>query len=121
MSDEARLAAAFALAFVVALALTPLARRLAIRTDFLDHPAGYKSHAASTPYLGGAAVVAATLASTAAFGMSAPHVGLIVLCVALLFAVGTLDDRRGLDVWVRFAAQGAAGVAVWVGDLGWSV
>ena len=121
MSDEARLAAAFALAFVVALALTPLARRLAIRTNFLDHPAGYKSHAASTPYLGGVAVVAATLVSTAAFGLSAPHVGLIVACVVLLFAVGTIDDKHGLDVWLRFGVQGATGVAIWVGDLGWSI
>jgi len=121
MADEARLAAAFALAFVLALALTPLARRVAIRTDFLDHPAGYKSHAASTPYLGGVAVVAATLASTAAFGLSASHVGVIIACVLVLFAVGTLDDKRGLDVWVRFAAQGATGVAIWVGDLGWNI
>ena len=121
MSDEARLAGAFALAFVVALALTPIARRLAVRTAFLDHPAGYKTHTASTPYLGGVAVVVATLTSTVAFGLSAPHVGLIVGCVVLLFAVGTVDDRLGLDVGVRFAAQAATGVAIWMGDLGWTI
>jgi UDP-GlcNAc:undecaprenyl-phosphate GlcNAc-1-phosphate transferase len=121
VSDEAHLATAFALAFVLALALTPLARRLAIRTQFLDHPSGYKSHAASTPYLGGVAVVVATLVSTAAFGLSAANVGLIGAGVLLLFLVGTMDDRRGLDVWVRFAAQGATGVAVWVGDMGWTI
>ena len=37
---------------------TPLAIRVAHRFEFYDRPVGYKGHAAPTPYLGGAAVVA---------------------------------------------------------------
>jgi UDP-N-acetylmuramyl pentapeptide phosphotransferase/UDP-N-acetylglucosamine-1-phosphate transferase len=59
--DEARLILAFALALSAAFAATPIAIAVAERTGFHDQPVGYKGHRGPTPYLGGAAVVAAFL------------------------------------------------------------
>ena len=64
-------ALAFPVAAVTAAALTPAAIALARRTGFYDRPAGYKAHAAPTPYLGGIAVVAALLLAAALFGRGA--------------------------------------------------
>lgn len=121
MSDEVRLLGAFALAFAVTLALTPLARRLALRTAFLDHPVAYKGHSAATPYLGGVAVIAGALLSGAAFGSSAEGFALLVGCVLILHLTGTLDDRLNLPIGPRLVVQLAVAIAVWAGDLGWSV
>jgi UDP-N-acetylmuramyl pentapeptide phosphotransferase/UDP-N-acetylglucosamine-1-phosphate transferase len=50
--------ATFVAAFVGSAALTPLARRVAIRTGIVDHPAPHKFHQRTTPYLGGLAITA---------------------------------------------------------------
>ena len=42
--------------FVLALLLTPIARRLAYRFNVLDQPSGRKVHTTTTPYMGGLAI-----------------------------------------------------------------
>jgi UDP-GlcNAc:undecaprenyl-phosphate GlcNAc-1-phosphate transferase len=121
MDDSTRLILAFALAFAITLALTPLARRLALRTDFLDHPVSYKGHAAPTPYLGGVAVVAGALIAAVAFGHAAEGLAALVACVLALHVVGTVDDRVNLDIWLRFGAQVLVALVIWSADLGWSI
>ena len=59
-----RLRARRAVTFVAVRPVIALARR----TDFYDHPAGYKEHDAPTPYLGGLAVFAGFAAAAVAFG-----------------------------------------------------
>jgi UDP-GlcNAc:undecaprenyl-phosphate GlcNAc-1-phosphate transferase len=121
MDDSARLFAAFALAFAITLALTPLARRLALRTAFLDHPVSYKGHAAPTPYLGGIAVVAGALIAAALFGNSAAGFGALVACVLALHLTGTLDDRVNLNVLLRLGVQVVVAYGIWAAGLGWDV
>jgi UDP-N-acetylmuramyl pentapeptide phosphotransferase/UDP-N-acetylglucosamine-1-phosphate transferase len=60
---EARLLVGLAIAVAVVHLTTPFAIRVAERLEFYDRPVGYKGHAAPTPYLGGAAVVAGFLAA----------------------------------------------------------
>ena len=64
-------------AFVLTLILTPLAKRLAHRLDFLDHPDPRKVHATPTPLLGGAALylafVLTLLGNLAAVWLLAPY------------------------------------------------
>ena len=79
MPDEARLVGALALALLTALAATPVAMGVAERIDFTDRPAGYKAHQQPTPYLGGAAVVAAFLLASLVVGSQANHLLPIVL------------------------------------------
>ena len=87
MSDVLTLAAAFALAAAVTLALTPLAIALALRTDFLDHPAGYKQHERATPYLGGIAVIVGFAISAVAFANEVPALVTLLPCALALLVV----------------------------------
>ena len=59
---------ALATALLITAATVPLARALAARTGFYDYPVGFKAHAVPTPYLGGIAVVAGSVAAVVLFG-----------------------------------------------------
>ncbi len=100
-----------ALAFVLAFALTPLARRLAFRVKAIDHPNPRKIHRQAMPLLGGLAVYAAfwsaaglTLLLT---GGSQPLQGLF-WGSTLILALGIYDDIKGLSYKAKFAGQFAA-------------
>jgi UDP-GlcNAc:undecaprenyl-phosphate/decaprenyl-phosphate GlcNAc-1-phosphate transferase len=120
MSDEIRIAGALVAAFAVTLLATPLARRIAVRTAFFDHPEGYKGHSRPTPYLGGVAVVAGVLAASLLFDGFDAYKRLMAATV-LVCALGTLDDRIQLGVTLRLIAQVATAVALWAVDLGWTM
>jgi UDP-GlcNAc:undecaprenyl-phosphate GlcNAc-1-phosphate transferase len=116
-----RLELALLLAAGAALLLIPVAIATARRTGFLDHPVGYKGHLRPTPYLGGAAVVAATLLSASLFGRAAASFWPIVAGALVLWALGTVDDRFGIGPLPRLAIEVAAGVGLFVAGVGWSV
>ena len=121
MPDELRIALAFALAFGASLVTVPLAIRLAWRTNFLDHPAGYKKHGKPTPYLGGLAVMVAFAATAVLLGGGASDYIVLLSCTAGLCAVGMIDDRIGLGPATRVLAAVTAAVALWQADLGWAL
>lgn len=136
------LAASLVVALVLALVLVPLARRLFLRLDFVDHPGERKIHAAPIPYGGGAALFATLLAVLGA-GLAAvffqdkilpawlaaravltenssgirhktPELALVFLGAAVLFVMGLIDDRRRLPAWPKLLAQlAAAALVVW--------
>ena len=105
------LAAAFGLAFLLALVLTPAAVRLAWATAYLDQPEARKLHASATALLGGAAVLAGALA---AWGLLRPAAagggpGPLLLAGALVaLGFGLWDDRFGMQPPVKLAGQAAA-------------
>lgn len=116
-------AAVFAGSAVLALVLTPLALRLAVRTDVLDRPGGHKRHDSPVPYLGGLAIVVSFAAALLVAALVRTPVGgtgelgaILGLGVALS-AVGLVDDLRGLGAVARLGAQVAAGVALWLVDV----
>ena len=115
-----RIAGALLTALVVTLLLTPVARKVAVRTAFFDHPVGYKEHANPTPYLGGAAVMAGILAGTLLFEAAADYKRMLAAAL-ILFAIGTLDDRIQLGVTLRLTAQVSTAIALWTVDLGWTM
>ena len=118
--DEIRVAGAFVVSLLITLAATPWAWRLALRMGLLDHPVGYKAHRSSTPYLGGAAVLAGILATLLLFGV-ADDFRVLVASALILFAIGTLDDRIGLGVFPRLLPQVLIAVALWEVNLGWTI
>jgi len=120
LSDEIQVIGAFVAAFVVAFLATPVVRRIAIRTAFFDHPAGYKEHSRPTPYLGGVAVLAGVLAGSLLFDGFDDYKRLMTAAVVLC-AIGTLDDRIQLGVTLRLVAQVLGAVALWAVDLGWTM
>ena len=121
MSAALRLELAFLAALAGSLALTPAAIAVARRTGFYDRPVGYKGHSRPTPYLGGAAVVAALLISAALFGRAASAFWPIAAGALALWALGTVDDRYGLGPLTRVAIETAAGCALFAAGVGWSV
>ena len=99
--------------FIVCLVSVPLFRQLAIRTDFLDHPADHKQHAKSTPYLGGAAIFVGILAAVVV-GHDTLHSTIIGIAVAILFFTGLYDDKKTLRPFAKLALQGLAAIIVFV-------
>jgi UDP-GlcNAc:undecaprenyl-phosphate GlcNAc-1-phosphate transferase len=109
--------------FVAALAtylLTPVAIRLAVRTSFFDLPAGYKGHRQPTPYLGGTAIIAGLMTGIAVGGLHHHYVP-VVACAAVVWAMGTIDDKISLPIIVRVIVEVAIGVVLAVSGLGWNV
>lgn len=113
-----------ALAFLLAAALTaitaPIAIAIADRTGFLDAPAGYKAHGHPTPYLGGAAVLAAAALPILLFSDDLGRYWPLLLGSAGLAAVGTVDDRVNLSPYLRVGTEILAAWLLWTQGLGWT-
>ena len=110
---------------LLSLVLTPVALRVALRLNVLDHPGPAKAHGEAVPYLGGAAIVVSFAAVVLmATVLRPPPSGLPQLAGFLGFGValalvGLADDiRGGLSPWLRLALEAAVGVAIWsMGDV----
>jgi len=93
---------------------------LARRAGILDHPVGYKRHAAPTPYLGGVAILIGVVAGTLAFaGIGSPipavsHAQLRSVCSGPL----TTASDPPLS---RMAAHAVVGGLLWLAGAGWSL
>jgi UDP-GlcNAc:undecaprenyl-phosphate GlcNAc-1-phosphate transferase len=121
MPADLRAITAFAAAGLAAWLFTPLAITLASRLQFFDVPVGYKGHRHATPYLGGAAIFAALLVSVAALagwiGDPWPLLGF----AAVLWALGTLDDRLNIPIGIRLLVEVGIGVGIWALGDGWTI
>jgi UDP-GlcNAc:undecaprenyl-phosphate GlcNAc-1-phosphate transferase len=122
LPPETRPLLGLAVALAVVYTATPLAIRVADRLQFYDKPAGYKGHARPTPYLGGAAVMAGFLlalviVSTGDLERTLPLLG----GMAVLWAVGTVDDRRHVSPLWRVAVELVLAWMLWQTGMGWDL
>jgi UDP-GlcNAc:undecaprenyl-phosphate GlcNAc-1-phosphate transferase len=117
----AELLATFVVALGASMGVLPLVLRAATRKALLDLPDGTRRvHPRAVPRLGGIAVFAGLLAAvllwqtTSAFGvrMSSTMIALI-LAGGVLFAIGLIDDLRGVPPAGKLLAQGAAALLVY--------
>lgn len=98
--------------------LVPVAMKVALRAEVLDHPRDYKVQESPVPYLGGVAIVVSFTAVVLAAALIRPPVsGLeelaVILGMACLLAlVGLVDDLRGLGPFIRLGCQIVAAVVV---------
>jgi len=110
----------------MALVITPIVRRLALRNGFIDKADGglLKIHKESTALLGGVAIVIAYIVGLWLLLVHSPQsivhskmqIMGIVIGGLLIFGVGLWDDVEGVKPRVRLLVQVLAGVAVfWVG------
>jgi UDP-GlcNAc:undecaprenyl-phosphate/decaprenyl-phosphate GlcNAc-1-phosphate transferase len=95
----------FAIALVVALVMTPVARRVSFALGILDRPGPLKVQREPVAYLGGAAVFVSLAAA-----LAADHPSWIVP-LALATALGVADDVRSISPQLRLLAQCSVGVA----------
>src|SRR3954447_16472689 len=100
---------------------TPVAIRIATHYDFFDKPGGYKGHGRATPYLGGAAVMAGVVADVLLLAGSWDRTLPVVGGVAILWVLGTIDDRRMVSPAIRVAVEATLATALWSMDLGWDL
>lgn len=105
MTNSLKFTVAFVLAMGLSWALVPVAIRLAVRTDFLDRPGGYKEHSRSTPYLGGLAVMAGFSLTVLLLDDAFSDFRTAAICALVLLVVGTVDDRMGLGIKLRLAIE----------------
>ena len=106
---------AFLIAGVTALAVTPLAARLAHGVGAIDRPNGRSLHDRPTPSLGGLAILAGVLLAGAVFLPWSEETRAILGGGALIAVVGAVDDslEGGLSPTVKLAGQfGAALIPV---------
>ncbi len=99
---------AFLTAVGLALVTTPVLRRLAIDTGFVDQPTSRKSHRRPVPYLGGVAIIASVQVALVFEFRAASKVAVLMTGAAALGAMGLLDDDRTVDPRFRFLAETAA-------------
>lgn len=116
-----RLTISTAVAAAVVYAITPSAVRVATRLQFYDVPTGFKGHARPTPYLGGAAVMAGFVVAVLLFAGDWHETVPLVGGVALLWVIGTVDDRRTVSPALRVLVELGLGVLVWEVGLGWKL
>jgi len=103
--------------FLVAAFVTALGIHYARRRNLIDHPGQRRSHAQPTPRGGGIGLVAAVLCLFAAEMFILPREALVDLlgcwiALALVAAVGWIDDHRGLAARWRILAHALAAAIV---------
>lgn len=94
--------------------LTPVARRIAIRSRAVALPRDRDVHAVATPRMGGVALFAGFALAVFAAGRlpslhrsfeNGPDMPWLVLSAAIVCAVGVLDDKYELDSLTKLAGQ----------------
>lgn len=100
------------LSLILASALVPIVRRLALSHGMVDLPGQGRAHRSPTPRLGGVAVVAAViLAALLAF----PQLDIVLLVVAALLValLGLVDDLRSVNPRTKLVVETGAALAAY--------
>lgn len=105
--------------FIACVLLTPVVRTVAMRNGWYDMPGELKIHSAPIPRLGGIALMASILVSTLFSPVTSRTDGAVVMILAVVWAMGLLDDLKSTSPLLRLAVQFGCGAAVWL--LGWQL
>ena len=97
----------FAGALVLAMVLTPLARRMAPGLGMMDQPSARKVHTRPVPRIGGVAIFVVVLAAAVVLGRryNFAQFGSIVVGATGISLMGLVDDRWGLAPAVKMVGQ----------------
>jgi UDP-GlcNAc:undecaprenyl-phosphate GlcNAc-1-phosphate transferase len=112
--DEVLWVLALVVALVASLILTPIVRDRALTLGLVDEPGGRKTHPEPVPRLGGLAIAVAIglgLAAALAAGETIETLPGAALGIAVLLAVGIVDDVKGVAPTVKLAAHAVAAMA----------
>ena len=94
-------------ALILALAATPVARRLAVPVGVINKPDPRKFQSRAIPRLGGVAIYLAFMIALIVFRNSFPIAQVVSIFVgaALVSVLGLWDDRFGVSPWFKLAGQ----------------
>jgi UDP-GlcNAc:undecaprenyl-phosphate GlcNAc-1-phosphate transferase len=108
------IAEVFVTTTLVAYAITPLVRKLAIKTGYLDNPLNNKVHAHPTPLLGGLSIYVAFMVGVMMTTglIRDPRLCSILIGATLLLVIGLIDDRMGMMPEVKLLGQFLASMVV---------
>jgi UDP-GlcNAc:undecaprenyl-phosphate GlcNAc-1-phosphate transferase len=108
-------AIAGAISFALVMAALPAVMRVCAKFGLRDSPGPLKIHSRPTPRLGGIAILLAICGGIFLVARSAIDV-YFVSALGLIWAVGIVDDLRGVPPILRLSAQALGGVILWYGD-----
>lgn len=103
------------LAFIATFALVYVLRPIAVRVRLTDVPGGRKRHKGEVPLVGGIAMLIGIIAGATTGVESLISIWHLIVPAIMLVIVGTLDDRFGISIYWRFAAQIAAALIMMFG------
>lgn len=105
-------------AFAVTLLVTPIALFLAPRVGAMDIPKdNRRMHKKAMPRFGGLAMFCGTEAALALFSSSDPKVLVIMLGGLLIYAVGVIDDIKGIPAKLKFILQMLCALSIYIGGI----
>lgn len=114
----ARNAEAAAVAFVVAVTVSPIVGAACRRFGVLDHPGPLKIHNRPIPRLGGVAIAIAIAAGMLSAGHFELRQSLAVAGFFLVWFTGLLDDIRSLRPSARLISQIVSALLLWCAEYG---
>ncbi len=104
----------FLLAVVVALAVTPLAIKLAPKIGAMDIPKDdRRMHSKAMPRFGGMAIFAGIVVSLTVYGHHDKEIVSILICCVIIYVVGVIDDLKNMKPMVKLAGQVVCGAALY--------
>ena len=103
-------------AFFIALAVTPLAIRLALRFHIVDIPNHRKVHSKPTPRIGGLAIYAGFVVGTLLLAEYTRQVAAVLVAGSVVFFTGLIDDIKDISPKLKLLGQVIASlILVWAG------
>ncbi len=96
---------AFIIAWVAALLLVPMVRRVALKLGLVDRPGGRKIHKRPVPRVGGIALFLSGLIGALPFLFESRETMGILAAGTFVFLIGLLDDMMDLPPRVKLAGQ----------------
>lgn len=106
------------LAFAVSFAATPFAIKIAPKIGAIDIPKDQRRmHTKPMPRFGGISMFLGTEIALAVFFHDDPKVLTIILGGACIYAVGVIDDLKGMKAKVKFALQILSAVVIFIGGI----
>lgn len=104
MSYE-RTVLAFFVSLITVLIITPLVKRLAIKSGVVDQPDKRKIHDKVMPRMGGLAIFIGVLTGSLAGGLYENRITAITLGAFMIVILGIVDDKHNLSARIKFIVQ----------------
>lgn len=96
----------FAMAFIVAFLMTPVAKWIAPKINAMDVPKdNRRMHTKAMPRFGGMAIYLGAMSSILFFLRGNEHLMAVLIGGTLIYAMGVVDDLTDLDARIKFAFQ----------------